>query len=551
MSRKKQNNILLTIVAILALLIAPSDTNAQQFKPKSATESNNKRLVYDLFSQLFTADSVVEAEIPKVTVYNPDRKLQVFGWHPYWLGDSYLNYDYKMLTSVSYFACTMILEEGGTLYYEADAWNSMASETMTRLADEDTCNMLLTLRCDDENAIKKLLSSKEEIDYCVKFVSDLVTSRENVEGITVSFEAMPSHYQKEFSEFIELFKKSLSVYDKSLVVAVLPVGNSKYDIPTLNKYVDQFVMLGYNYYYKASPKAGPVAPLYSSSKWGDLSIQSSVNDYITRGIPKSKLIVTLPYYGAVWQIDTLKNGKVKYHFVEHLRINQIWEELENVDFKYDSISMSAYYEYTKNNKYYICYFDDQETLKMKFKWIQNQGLAGIGMWALGYDEGRSTLWTMLATNFQTLKNPGLEEVITESAETPPEIATGSPLAKEIRNLLGQHEIQMVIGITLLSFFGLGSFLALTSNSILSRLLILEMQTFLKVMGIFLGLVLLVFIVSKFVFHTSDYLVTHGFSKDSVSSEDIQGPLKRMALLGILIISALSWKVFLRLNKDVP
>jgi hypothetical protein len=445
----------------------------------------------------------------------------------------------------------MFLDENGQLGYEQDGWFSSSAESLTRMADEDSCNTLLTLRCDDAAVIVALLNNKDEINYCVKYISDLVTSRENVEGLTISFEAMPFGYKDEFSHFIKLMKKSLDVFDKALVVAIPPAkGNRKYDLPEINKYANQFVMLGYDYYYSGSNKAGPVSPLLRSKKWGELNIQQSVNEYISSGVPRNKLIVSFPYYGAKWRVETLKDDKKRYVFVDHMRINQIWDLTAGVEYEYDSSAVTAVYRYSEDNKDYVVYFDDKNTLKSKFEWVQSQRLAGVGMWALGYDDGSDQLWNMMANNFDVLKNPGLIDVVNDSIPMFEPPLSEAVAKADLLKIVKQPEVQIVLGITIIGFFLLGVLLALTSGSILDRILILDIRTYLKVIVIFLALMFLLMFIAGFVFHTEAYLTKYHLT-DLISSESIAAPLTRITIFGAILITLISWKAFVNMNKDVP
>jgi spore germination protein YaaH len=537
---------------VFSLLQFPVQLLAQKSDPinKSKTASE-KRLVYDLFDKLFTPEEEIAIK-PSKSIINLDNKVQIFGSHSSRQGDSYMNYDYSVLTTVSYFSCNMALENGQLIYQDNDLY-TLEAERITQLADQDSCNSLLTFRCDNKNVIRALLSDQEEINYCVKYISDLVTSRPNVEGLNISFVNIPNGYKAQFSELVMKMKKSLDVFDKSLVLS-LPAtpDNRKYDIKALNEYSDQFVMMGYNYYYSGGKKAGPVSPLFSGDLWGELNLQNSVNHYLTLGVPKNKFIVSLPYYGAVWKIDTL-NNKINYRFVQNKAISAIWDHLEKtgIEAELDPDSQTKFYHYIEGGNLYICYFDDHTTLKTKFQWIQAQGVAGIGVRALGFDDGSNELWNMLSKNFVTLKNPDFQEIVNYSSY-PDSLLMINPDAfgTNVTNLFSQYEIQVVIGFTVIGFVVLGFILALTSSSIFAMLCIYDIRKYLKIAGIYAGFLLLQILICEFVFHSRDYLEKRSL-KGLISSDDIQGLLVKIGIIGFVIISAFSWKAFLTINKDLP
>ena len=58
-------------------------------------------------------------------------------------------------------------------------------------------------------------------------------------------------------------------------------------------------------------------------------------------------------------------------------------------------------------------FDDVESYRHKFRFLQEYGLAGVGIWPLGYDEGFENLWDVIAEEFTTIKMPeiaGMEKI---------------------------------------------------------------------------------------------------------------------------------------------
>lgn len=555
------------VVALLLLLpLLFSSTGCQDNdeaipSAKEQREKNDeqKRLVYEVFNQLEELGEVAKNELQRTpdstftdTLYNPDYKMQVFGWHADFIGTAYQDYQYNSLTSVAYHGCRVILRDDGFLEYDYGDWFSSSVQGLIQRTDTDSCNMLLALTCDDDKAIAELLSSEENRTQCVKFVSDLVTEKPNVEGLVISFEGMPFNLKEEFNEFVERMKKSLDVFDKALVVAIPPArGQNKYDLKTINNFVDQFVMLGYNYYYSGSYKPGPVSPLRQSKEWGELNVQQGVTEYLSFGVPRNKLIVAFPYYGAMWKIG--KDGdKTRPIFYGNPPINEILQNIKDANaedsIQYDESAATAICTYTRNDARYVVYFDNVQALTDKYNWVKSQKLAGIGMWTLGYDEGETQFWDLLATEVNVLKNHGLKQVVNDSVPEFKPPLNEAVAEADIRKILKQSEVQIVLLCMVLFFAALGVFLALTSSSVFDRLLILEFRIYLKVVGIYLAIMLFLWIVAFFVFRTDGNLEK---PQQQVSSESVQDPLYTITIIGLLIITALSWKSFLKLNKDVP
>jgi spore germination protein YaaH len=41
-------------------------------------------------------------------------------------------------------------------------------------------------------------------------------------------------------------------------------------------------------------------------------------------------------------------------------------------------------------------YEDKESLALKYQYIKEQGILGIGYWALGYEGSNSDIWDVLA-----------------------------------------------------------------------------------------------------------------------------------------------------------
>jgi spore germination protein YaaH len=47
------------------------------------------------------------------------------------------------------------------------------------------------------------------------------------------------------------------------------------------------------------------------------------------------------------------------------------------------------------------YFENERSLRAKYELIKANDLAGVGIWALGYDGGYQELWNLLKEQFVT------------------------------------------------------------------------------------------------------------------------------------------------------
>lgn len=526
------------------------------------SSNEDKRLVYDLIDRLFlyeeSLDTLSEVKVPTTQTSG----IQIFGWHPSWLRNAYKSYDYSLLSTVSYFSCTMKFDDYQNLEYSNNHWESSSTENLISLAKDDECNAILTLRCHEKSVIKALLKNEAEQGYCIQYITELITQSQVADGVNVTFEDIPLGYRSEFTGFLSELSTALKSLDKSLVLTLPAVSDTRiYDLEVLNSFIDQFVIMGYNYYYSGSEKPGPVSPLESGKVWGDLNLKNTLKDYLKKGLNKKKLIMALPFYGAVWEVDTLETGEVTSSFYEHRRINKIISDLDGKTPLYDTIAYSAYYTFTNKDKDYVCYFDNAFTLKKKFSWIESEQLAGVGIWALGYDENTNDIWKMIEDNFEVVKNPNFSiSTINDTLATSKisvaqlEKTSLAKLKSDTINILKQKEVVIVIGGILIACILIGILLSLMSSAIFEKILIQDINVYMKVLGVFLFFILISILVSNFVLigdESTAEIMELNKKAPVIISSDIITILIKVGVLGLIIISLLSWKAFLKLNKDIP
>ena len=171
--------------------------------------------------------------------------------------------------------------------------------------------------------------------------------------------------------------------------------------------------MGYNYFYSGSSTAGPVSPL--GGYYYDL--EYTLNDYIEKTEGQlDKIILGLPYYGYDWPVindepNSTTNG---------LGVARIYSQAEpmaqNFGYNWNSQSNSPWFSYQDNLEWNQCWYDDSLSLSHKYQFAIDNEIAGVGIWALGYDNGYDELWGALYDKFIYLlegdiNNDGIINVI--------------------------------------------------------------------------------------------------------------------------------------------
>jgi spore germination protein YaaH len=160
--------------------------------------------------------------------------------------------------------------------------------------------------------------------------------------------------------------------------------------------------MGYDYYGSFSKNTGPVTPFVDSKAFG-IGLQSSVKYYLNKGVHKNKLIVGLPYYGSEWYTKSRHIGATVEKFRSHptySTIKNVLIDSLNASVKFDSVSLSSYIVVKgESNNYRQLFFEDEKSLSLKYDWVKENDIGGVGIWALGYDQGYPELWNLLHEKF--------------------------------------------------------------------------------------------------------------------------------------------------------
>ena len=326
-----------------------------------------------------------------------DTSYQVFGWHPYWSGNAYESYNFSLLSMISYFSYEVNPKTG--FYNSIHNWRQTA---LVDSAKKYNCKVLLTLSNFGSNNNKIFLRSADAKKNLISTAITLVRERK-ADGLTLDFENVSVKEKTLFINFIIDLATSLKSEDKDylLTIALPAVDFEKiYDFGQINLYVDYYVMMGYEYHGSNSQLAGPIAPLTGGGKWKGFTLESSVDEYLANGVPAGKFIMGVPYYGAEWITKDLKFPSQAKSFVKYHSYRQAKRMSGKKMGEVDETSMSKFYTYSDlSSNYRQVWFEDTITLGAKYDWIKEKQIRGVGIWALGFDNGYDELWKLLADKF--------------------------------------------------------------------------------------------------------------------------------------------------------
>jgi len=330
----------------------------------------------------------------------------VYGWHPYWASaSSYLSYDYEALTHIAYFSLEVDTATGG--YSTLRGWNTTP---LIDYAHQKGVKVTLTVTNFGAERNIKILTDTTKQWVLINTIIDQLRTR-NGDGVNFDFESVPASMKTYMVSFCRRAVRGIKVQLPSAEISfATPAVNwsDGWDLAAIANSCDYVIMMGYNYYWSGSSAAGPVAPLSGET----YNITRSIGeDYLSAGVPRSKLLLGVPWYGYDWPVEssarksaTTGTGTSRTYYAA-LLLSEMWGKT------FDGMTGVPWVSYQNSGLWRQMWFDDSLSLGLKNDLVKSMNLAGIGIWALSYEAGRDELWNGIKAAFTITEKPSEDNII--------------------------------------------------------------------------------------------------------------------------------------------
>ncbi len=388
----------------------PTSIKAQNSKPGLiVAEAGNP-------SPLFITAQKVEIEKAfktpasqlKLTVAGQLKK-EVFGFLPYWELDQSDKIDTRLLTAVSFFGIDVDGAGNISRFHDgksSEAWSAWQDspklDAFIKKAKKNRTKVYVTIKSFDNGNIERLVNSQEASLNFINNALYLMNSK-SLDGINIDFEYVGTPPQKvidNFSVLISDLNKELKrQYPKSKLTICTYIDAAShtrlFDVAILAQNSDALVIMGYDFHTPNSGSAGPVAPMEG---YGD-SLSGLMASYLEK-VPADKLILAVPYYGYDWPTQgTSQNAVSTGGQAKAYPYAEILEATKNTQIKWDDNAQTPWYSYNDAGGTRVVHFENARSLGIKYDYINNKNLQGVGIWALGFDGLRTELLQLLADKF--------------------------------------------------------------------------------------------------------------------------------------------------------
>ncbi|HLY35446.1 MAG TPA: glycosyl hydrolase family 18 protein, partial [Candidatus Limnocylindria bacterium] len=344
-------------------------------------------------------------------------KKQVFGFLPYWMLSAtdlqWMRYD--LVSTIAYFG--VAANSNGTLNQTGSTWGGWTSSAMTNVTNAahargDRVVLTVTMMAWDSTSATAQATLLNSSTYRTNLVNNIVATikTRNADGVNLDFEPVASSLRSQYTSFVRQLKTALNTagsrysYLTVCTTAGAATWATGYDVTglTASGAADAIFVMGYDYSWSGSSRAGGVDPMSSSYM---LDVNDSVNDFLslTTG---AKLIWGVPYYGRTWHTTSTAlnattvsgasgQSKAYYYTGAKSLASQYGRRWDSVGL----VPWFAYYDSTAKS-YIEGYYDDPTSLGVKYDMVNRRGIGGVGMWHLLMDGGVSDLWNLIANKFQ-------------------------------------------------------------------------------------------------------------------------------------------------------
>jgi len=343
----------------------------------------------------------------------------VYGFLPYWNINKVTIQ--PELTHLAYFSLgiggdgKIILTQDGNA---EPGYNKLQSDEFNELSRQMIQNkgqVEIVLTLFDPDAASQFLPSERAHQNLIEALDSLLISYP-ISGVNIDIEINSSDpaIRKGLTQFVKTLREHLDERYSKITLSIdmyASASNNKqiWDLPELNNYIDYFVVMAYDFHRTSSMQAGPVAPLFGGEDLWSTDVTSHLREFLTY-LPSEKILLGVPFYGYEWQ--TTSTDAQSHTFPETgrtasiARVQELIKESDpamEVTEHWNEDALSPYLSYKDDDKLFVIYYENSRSISYKIDLVNQLDLAGIAIWAVGYEGDSRELWDVVRQKITTPK----------------------------------------------------------------------------------------------------------------------------------------------------
>lgn len=330
----------------------------------------------------------------------------VYGYYPYWVADL-ASIRWSALTHLAWFSIEIDARGAVTA---AHGW---PDRTTVDAAHAAGVRVDLTFTLFSGADILALTRDPARRAATITTMIDRMEAG-NADGISVDFEGLIDGTRDHFTTFITELRAALTArgHQAAQISIAGPSvnwagadGKPEFDLPALLPQIDVFFIMGYGYFWSGSASAGPIGILDVDRTWRAAtgwSMERTLADFASEAGPdgRAKIVHGIPYYGREWiTADDSAPARASSHVGAVTYSASVADLTAGATRRWDAATGSPWYAWQASGAWHQVWYDDAESLALKYRMIDDQGLGGAGIWALNYDKPHAALWDLLETTF--------------------------------------------------------------------------------------------------------------------------------------------------------
>lgn len=337
------------------------------------------------------------------------RRPVVLGFFPYWLLAQQDQTYQDHLTDVTYFSLTV--QADGSIQKlvnpreEEPGWTRLRGEAVKNIlasAAKNSQRTSLLVHNSSPSQIMQLIASPSA--HAQRLVSEVEPLMKTYVFTDLnldieSFQEASPEAQLAYTAFVKEVKTQMDQKEMdqkalgTLTVEVTPislVSSHLTDAQAIGEIADYVVLMAYDFHYRGSMIAGPVAPVGGAGDMREYDVETSVR-LLSEVVPKEKILLGIPLYGYEWETieRTLQapvipgSGKT----ASHRRVSELLAECVHCIKDFDPISQQPYLILPVTEEGYSqqIFYEDEESLRRKLNLAVKYQLGGVALWAMGYE----------------------------------------------------------------------------------------------------------------------------------------------------------------------
>ncbi len=335
---------------------------------------------------------------------------EVFGYLPYWElddgVDGYLRYD--LLTTIAFFGVG--LRSDGSLDTTTSGYKAYLSARATAIIQKAHAAGVRTAITFQSFGTAKNAAFFSNPAAQATFVQQAVglMALRGADGANLDVEGLENVYFTAYGALVGQLRQAALAVNPNAQISVATNANTsgaRMAAIAIANGADRAFLMGYNYRTAGSNPIGSIDPLVRAG--GGLSLSTSLDLYASAGVPLERVHLGIGYYGRTWptvsadlraarQTNTTLYGSSSVFYPSTLPASAA-----GAAFDYDPIEQSARlvrFDSVKNT-WVQTYYNDPLTLAAKIGLTNARNLAGMGIWALGYDRGQPGYWEAVANAY--------------------------------------------------------------------------------------------------------------------------------------------------------